>query len=106
MRTVFLFFFIFLSYLLSAQNNLNSEAAKKQQVKLEVSEVKMSVQQAEIKRCYPTEEYLIQNNVPEDFPRYKDTGNPKQDCARYHEAKQEWIRNNPERYEKIKHLNL
>lgn len=66
----------------------------------------MSVQRPEIKQCYPTEEYLIQNNVPSDFPRYIDTGNPKQDCARYHEAKQDWIRNNPELYEKIKHLNL
>ncbi len=52
------------------------------------------------------DEYRRINGVPEDFPRFKDTGNPKADLDRYYQAKQEWIKNNPERFEKIKHLNL
>ncbi len=52
------------------------------------------------------EQYRKENNVPEDFPRFIDTGNPKKDLDNYYKAKQEWIKNNPERFEKIKHLNL
>lgn len=44
--------------------------------------------------------------IPESFPKYIDTGDPKQDEANYYEAKQKWIRENPEEFEKIKHLNL
>jgi hypothetical protein len=43
--------------------------------------------------------------LPSDFPSYVDTGNPKQDLANFHEAKQEWIKNNPENLKKIKHIN-
>lgn len=53
-----------------------------------------------------SDEYRNANGVPEDFPRYKDTGNPKLDKANYHDAKQLWIKNNPERFEKIKQLAL
>ena len=52
------------------------------------------------------EVYRKANNVPDDFPRYKDTGNSKLDVTKYHDAKQEWIKNNPVRFEKIKHLAL
>jgi len=45
-------------------------------------------------------------NIPDDFPKYIDTGNPKIDKDNYYEAKQEWIKNNPERFEKIRTLNL
>ncbi|MCX7954137.1 MAG: hypothetical protein N3A01_02985 [Bacteroidales bacterium] len=55
---------------------------------------------------YPDEYYLKKNNVPDNFPRYKNTGNPKEDLNRYHNEKQKWIKENPEEYEKIKHLNL
>lgn len=44
--------------------------------------------------------------IPESFPKYIDTGNPKEDEARYYEAKQKWIKEHPQEYEKIKHLNL
>ncbi|MFH2094245.1 MAG: hypothetical protein ABIJ16_00990 [Bacteroidota bacterium] len=44
--------------------------------------------------------------IPESFPKYIDTGNPKEDEAAYYEAKQKWIREYPDEYEKIKHLNL
>lgn len=52
------------------------------------------------------EQYRIENNVPDDFPKYVDTGNPKVDNANYYEEKQKWIKKNPGRFEKIKHLNL
>ncbi|MCX7863393.1 MAG: hypothetical protein N2449_10410 [Bacteroidales bacterium] len=99
--SLFLFSCLF-SYSQQVQNSLN----KRQSVKLEISEVKVLEKKPEIGPCYPNEAYLKQNNVPDDFPRYIDTGNPKEDCARYHEAKQIWIQKNPERYEKIKHLKL
>jgi len=51
-------------------------------------------------------EYRIANGVPDDFPKYTDTGNHKLDCANYNNAKQQWIKNNPARFEKIKHLAL
>lgn len=53
-----------------------------------------------------SEEYRQKNNIPDDFPRYINTGNEKQDEELYFNAKQEWIKNNPERFEKIKHLAL
>jgi hypothetical protein len=48
----------------------------------------------------------IDSKLPVDFPKYNDTGNPKEDEARYHEQKQKWIKKHPDEYEKIKHLNL
>ena len=44
--------------------------------------------------------------IPESFPNYIDTGDPKKDENVYHEAKMKWIKEHPEGYEKIKHLNL
>jgi len=44
--------------------------------------------------------------LPADFPKYIDTGNKKQDLANFHEAKQKWIKENPERFKKIQKLNL
>ena len=44
--------------------------------------------------------------LPEDFPVFKDTGNKKEDRKIFHEAKQEWIKNNPERFKKIRNYNL
>ena len=52
------------------------------------------------------ESYRKANGVTDDFPRYRDTGNPKIDKANYHDAKQEWIKDHPVEFEKIKHLNL
>ena len=40
-------------------------------------------------------------NLPEDFPKYIDTGNPSFDIQDYINRKQEWINNNPEKYAKI-----
>lgn len=44
--------------------------------------------------------------IPESFPKYIDTGNPKEDEANYYEAKQKWIKDHPDEYQKIRHLNL
>ncbi len=52
------------------------------------------------------ESYRKANGVPDDFPRYKDTGNPILDKTNYHDAKQKWITDHPVEFEKIKHLNL
>ncbi len=62
--------------------------------------------QSKIEYLKNLDDYRKKNNVPEDFPKFIDTGNPKKDLDNYYKAKQEWIRKNPERFEKIKHLNL
>lgn len=46
------------------------------------------------------------SKLPSDFPKFLDTGNSKNDLQIFHDAKQKWITENPERFEKIKHLNL
>jgi len=48
----------------------------------------------------------VVSKLPSDFPKYIDTGNKKQDLATFHEAKQKWIKENPERYKKLQKLNL
>lgn len=53
-----------------------------------------------------TVQYRKDNKVPADFPKYIDTGNPKQDADNYYLAKQAWIKNHPESFQKIKHLSL
>lgn len=37
----------------------------------------------------------------DDFPQYKDTGDPKNDAQNYRREKLEWINNNPEKYEQL-----
>lgn len=102
MRTIVIVFLFLYPFILLGQH----EIKKHKEIKIEVKETKFNQKKPELKPAYPTEEYLKINNVPDDFPRYIDTGNPKEDAARYHEAKQIWIRKNPDRFEKIKHLNL
>lgn len=40
-----------------------------------------------------------------DFPVFVNTGNPEADRARYDAQKQEWIRNNPEKYRQMQSSN-
>lgn len=40
----------------------------------------------------------IIDNWPSDFPKFVDTGNPTKDNADYKNKKDEWIKNNPEKY--------
>jgi len=44
--------------------------------------------------------------LPADFPKFIDTGNAKLDDNNFHKAKQKWIKENPIRFQEIKHLNL
>jgi len=44
--------------------------------------------------------------LPSDFPVFVNTGNKKQDLANFHNAKQKWIKENPERFKEIQKLNL
>ncbi|HBS88459.1 MAG: hypothetical protein A2W91_15025 [Bacteroidetes bacterium GWF2_38_335] len=37
--------------------------------------------------------------IPEDFPKFVDTGNPESDNATFKTAKDKWIQENPERYD-------
>lgn len=47
----------------------------------------------------------LKNSLPPSFPKYVNTGNAKEDQKRYHEAKQNWINNNPEIYKNISSVN-
>lgn len=85
-------------------NNNNSINNRKNGVV--IKKVTSSVKIKEIPLPYPDEEFLKNNNVPESFPRYLDTGNSKEDLERYHNQKQKWIEEHPEEFEKIKHLKL
>ncbi|OFY96108.1 MAG: hypothetical protein A3K10_16740 [Bacteroidetes bacterium RIFCSPLOWO2_12_FULL_31_6] len=42
------------------------------------------------------------NNIPNNFPKYIDTGNKEYDNKIYKAKKEEWIKNHPEEYNKIK----
>jgi hypothetical protein len=52
-------------------------------------------------RCNPPEKACKQVQLPEDFPKYIDTGNPEQDRANYRKAKNAWIATHPEEYKKL-----
>jgi len=109
MKKILVFSLLFIPVLLLGQNVQldNQKFNKKQQPqKVIVQKTKANEKTAVIQPNYPTDEYLKAHNVPEDFPRYKDTGNPKLDGARYHDEKQAWIKKHPKEFEKIKHLNL
>lgn len=109
MRNILIFFLLIFPVFLIGQNVQQNEQKinkKNQSQKVVVQKIKANEKKATIHPCYPTEEYLKSNNVPDDFPRYKDTGNPKLDGARYHDEKQAWIKKHPKEFEKIKHLNL
>ncbi|MBL4656605.1 MAG: hypothetical protein JKX73_01295 [Flavobacteriales bacterium] len=42
-----------------------------------------------------------ENDLPEGYPRYLDSGNQVEDERKYSETKEEWIENNPEKYRQI-----
>ncbi len=108
LKKLALFLLVFPFCIMGQTNEQNPHPFKKStsEKKVIVQKVKANQKQAVVVPNYPTEAYLKANNVPDDFPRYHDTGNPKLDGARYHEAKQAWIKKNPKAFEKIKHLNL
>lgn len=91
----------------SQQSNVKIPGAKKE---TKVVVIKKDHKNLQVHNQRPnyfyTEEYRIANGIPNDFPRYIETGNPKLDGENYYEAKQAWIKSNPDRFEKIKHLSL
>lgn len=48
-----------------------------------------------------TESFRRSNNIPEDFPRLKNTGDQKSDDNIYYDEMRQWIELNPERFDKI-----
>ncbi len=106
---VLVFFFSFVGY---GQRTNNSSFKKSEslqtniKVKKRPSVQSVDVREKSMEKFKNMEQYRKEHNVPEDFPRYIDTGNPKIDLVNYYNAKQKWIKKNPERFEKIKTLNL
>ena len=101
-------FFSFVGYGQQAQENtITPKSQLETNVKQkQVSTAKVDVREKSMEKFKNMEQYRQDNNVPDDFPRYKDTGNPKTDLAKYQKAKEKWIKKNPEKFEKIKTLNL
>ncbi|NSW44213.1 MAG: hypothetical protein HPY79_00065 [Bacteroidales bacterium] len=109
MKKILVFFLLYIPIFIMGQNvqqDNHKFNTKNPTQKVIVKKVKVNEKKTVIQPNYPTEAYLKAHNVPEDFPRYKDTGNPKLDGARYHDEKQAWIKKHPKEFEKIKHLNL
>ncbi len=108
MKTIFSILLLLFPFLLFSQNQEKTTTLtqSKNDKSVVVKKTKANVETVKDVPNYPSEEYLKAHQVPDDFPRYKDTGNPKLDNARYHDEKQQWFQKNPDRFEKIKHLNL
>jgi len=49
-------------------------------------------------------EFRKQNNIPENFPVYKDNGDLYNDTKQFDIAVKEWMQNNKEEYKKIKEI--
>ncbi len=110
MKWIFLTLMLFIGIKSYSQKPGVPPSVKQKNIKIDKKEAKKinrtSPLQEKIYYLKHLEEYRKENNVPDDFPRYHDTGNPKKDLDTYYQAKQEWIKKNPEKFEKIKHLSL
>jgi|GEM_PF-2793017 len=102
---------LFLSSIGYSQQAQKNALTKESSIETNVKQKQVSIQKNDIReesmeKYKNMEQYRQEHNVPDDFPRYKDTGNRKMDLDRYYKAKQKWIKRNPERFELIKNLNL
>ncbi|MFH1319393.1 MAG: hypothetical protein ABII90_01910 [Bacteroidota bacterium] len=81
------------------QKHLNPE----QQRALEVygDRVKLEKIKKEKEKEDKREQVINSKNLPHNFPRYIDTGNPEEDTRKYAELKEKWIKNNPEIYKEL-----
>jgi hypothetical protein len=99
---------VFLSVGASAQEAKTLATGKNIQwkvQKVETNQKQVSPRIAYYKSC-SSDLWRSKNNIPADFPKYQDTGNPKNDLTRYLEQKKAWIAIHPEEYNTIKHLSL
>lgn len=106
---VSVFFLSFYSFGQQANNkNLEKKTSLETNVKTKKTPASktIDVREKSMRKFKNMEQYRQDNNVPDDFPRYIDTGNSKIDLTNYYNAKQKWIKKNPERFELIKTLNL
>ena len=53
---------------------------------------------------FSSTEYRTVNNIPSDFPKYKDTGDVVKDTETYDLSLKEWIKNNEDKYSEIKEI--
>ena len=95
-------------FVVFSQQNSGKDPVKKGATKVGVIKNSYQTQQTHSQRpnYKYSDEYRVANGIPDDFPRFVNTGNSKQDYNNYYLAKQLWINNNPTRFEKIKHLSL
>ena len=109
---IFLFAFFLMPFLTFSQQlekeYLNSKKEIKQKVVKHVDLSQVIVNQTTPKQMIKplTESERISFGVPEDFPRCQNSGNKRKDEDDYYKAQQIWIKNNPDRFGKIKANSL
>lgn len=108
-RFFILSFFLFPFIVFSQQSEKKENIQKKETYNSEVKQLVLTQEQQVIagqmiKPCTEDERILL--GIPEDFPRCLNTGNKRQDEDNYYKAQGVWIKNNPERFKKIKNTSL
>ena len=110
MKTAYLIVLaLFLSPLISLSQQLSEKELllKKESNKSTVRKVDLNqiqIQSTDSKQMIKpfTENESIELGIPEDFPRCQNTGNKRLDEDNYYKAQEIWIKNNPDRFNKIK----
>lgn len=105
-----LLFFVKFSFSQNSRNENLQPASKENPKEVQVAKnqvvIELSKEMDENGNVKVVSKEISRVMIPESFPKFIDTGNPKTDEANYHDAKQKWIKEHPEEFEKIKHLHL
>lgn len=108
-RFLILSFFLFPFIVFSQQSEKKDNIQKKETYNTDVKKLVLTQDQQMgatqmIKPSSENERMLL--GIPDDFPRCLNTGNKRQDEDIYYKAQEVWIKNNPERFKKIKNTSL
>lgn len=87
--------------LLAGSLLLSLASMSQNQVKQPVSSESSNQPKEEVRSQSSKENSSVRPELPNDFPKFVNTGNPKKDQEDYKIAKQNWIANNPERYKAL-----
>jgi hypothetical protein len=99
-------FFGFSQQIEEKNTTLKKENSEKviRKVDLNQIQIEQTGSQKMIKPCSENERTMY--SIPDDFPRIINTGNQRKDEDDYYKAQEVWIKNNPERFKKIKNTSL
>lgn len=109
MRTLLISAIFFFAYGLSIAQEKKEPIEK--EIKIQSSEVKVETKEDKTKNnLVNTPDNLKkkednvqpdQKKLPQDFPKFEDTGNPEIDKENYFKRKEKWISENPEKYKAL-----